>query len=235
MGAIRINRVYDWSDWAGFAVFTLLWVGVVSTTPALGIMTAPLVLHPILSSAGFLLRKPLVSVAPGILPRLAGYLGTFGVMACFAGFQTWYPSWMAPASNAHLRNAGTCIWALGAVFDVWAVWSLRHGMSIIPQARTLITTGAYRYVRHPLYAAYILQNIGLSLRYPSFAVFSVVLGWFLLALLRVRYEEAVLTRNFPDYSTYRRHVGMFFPRLQKQKPLTADEQLTAAEDRLAEC
>lgn len=218
MRLLQINRIYDWTDWAGFAVFTLLWVGVVATSPALGIMTAPLVLHPVLSSAGFLLRKPLVSVAPGILPRLAGYLGTFGVMACFAGFQTWRPHWMVPATDPRIRTTGVIIWAMGAVFDVWAVWSLRHGMSIIPQARTLITTGAYRYVRHPLYAAYILQNLGLCLRYPSLAVVSVVVGWFFLALLRIRYEERVLSQNFPAYSAYRKRVGTFFPRLRRQPP-----------------
>jgi protein-S-isoprenylcysteine O-methyltransferase Ste14 len=206
-----MSRAHHWSDWAGFAVFTLLWAGVLQASPALGIMTAPLVLHPLLSSAGFLLRKPLVSSAPGLLPRLAAYCGTFGVLACVKAFEFWRPQWLAPATDIRMRDLGFALWAVGAACDLWAVWSLRHGMSIVPQARTLITSGAYRYARHPLYAAYILQNLGLWFRFQTFPVAMVVLGWFLLSLLRIRFEERVLEQNFPQYKMYRQHVGAFFP------------------------
>jgi protein-S-isoprenylcysteine O-methyltransferase Ste14 len=211
-----MNRAHHWSDWAGFLVFTLIWVGVLKSAPALGLMTVPLLLHPILSSAGFLLRKPLIASASGVLPRLLGYAATFGVVLCLALFQARRPLWIAPTANTALRAAGLALWGMGAAFDLYTVWSLRHGMSIIPQARTLITTGPYRFARHPLYAAYILQNTGVWLRFQSWPVALVVLGWFLITLLRVRYEERVLAANFPEYQEYRQRTAMFFPRWKKQ-------------------
>jgi protein-S-isoprenylcysteine O-methyltransferase Ste14 len=209
-----MQRFHHWSDWAGFIAFTLIWVSIVKAAPAIGLMTAPMVLHPFLSSVGFLLRKPLVSSVPGVWPRIAGYAGTFSISLCIAVFQRLRPQWVALATGVHVRMAGTVIWLIGAGMGVWAVWSLRHGMSIIPQARTVITDGAYRYARHPLYAAYIVQNIGLWLRMPTVAIALVLVGWFVITLVRVRYEEGVLAENFPEYGEYRYAVGMFSPYLR---------------------
>jgi protein-S-isoprenylcysteine O-methyltransferase Ste14 len=222
-----MKRTREWSDWAGFTVFTFLWVLALVNNPGIGVMMAPLVLHPLLSSVGFLLRKPLISSAPGFFPRLAGYGTTFGVLACYGVFQAFRPGWLAPTAHPHIKAAGVAIWLLGAVLDLWALWWLRHGMSIVPQARTLITGGPYRYARHPLYTAYIVQNIGLWLRVATFPMALVLFGWFVVTLARVRYEEDVLSRAFPGYEAYRYAVGMFMPRLAnfRLQPSPAQHQL----------
>jgi protein-S-isoprenylcysteine O-methyltransferase Ste14 len=212
-----MKRIRDWSDWAGFTVFTFLWVLALANNPGVGVMMAPLVLHPLLSSVGFLLRKPLISSAPGFLPRLAGYGATFGVLACYGVFQAFHPEWLAPTSSPRIKAAGVAIWLLGAALDLWTLWFLRHGMSIVPQARAMITGGPYRYARHPLYTAYIVQNIGLWLRIATFPMALVLFGWFLVTLVRVRYEEDVLSRTFPGYEAYRCAVGMFAPRLANSR------------------
>jgi protein-S-isoprenylcysteine O-methyltransferase Ste14 len=185
---------------------------------------APLVLHPLLSSAGFLLRKPLITSAPGLLPRLAGYGATFGVLACYGMFQTFHPQWLAPTADPHVKATGVAVWLFGAALDLCTLWWLRHGMSIVPQARTLITSGPYHYARHPLYTAYIVQNLGLWLRIATLPMAMVLFGWFLITLLRVRYEEDVLSRTFPKYEAYRNAVGMFAPRLASSRSQRPDVQ-----------
>ncbi len=201
-----------WSDWAGFAVFTLLWVFTLTTSPSVGLMTAPMVLHPLLSSAGFLLRRPLISSAPGVLPRLAGYGGSFGLMLFFVASRYSRPAWVAPTADSHVRAAGIALWMAGAVIDLYAVWFMRYGMSLVPQARTLVTAGPYRFVRHPIYAGYILETAGLWLRFRTAPVALAAGVWLVLTWLRVHYEERVLEAAFPEYGAYRRRVGMFWPR-----------------------
>jgi protein-S-isoprenylcysteine O-methyltransferase Ste14 len=219
-----MKRIGDWSDWAGFTVFTFLWVGALLNNPGIGVMMAPLVLHPLLSSAGFLLRKPLISSAQGLLPRLTGYGATFGVLACYGIFHAFRPQWLAPIAHPHIKAAGVAVWLLGAALDLCTLWWLRHGMSIVPQARTLITGGPYRYARHPLYAAYIVQNIGLWLRIATLPLALVLFGWFVITLVRVRYEENVLSRTFPKYEAYRNAVGMFAPRWRLSRAQRPDVQ-----------
>ncbi len=103
----------------------------------------------------------------------------------------------------------TCLMALGLI--AWSVRSLPPG----ERGRTLVTTGAFRYFRHPLYAAFLtFFNFGLALflDHGVFLVWAVLLHplWHLV----IRREEASMHKTFPDvYQTYCQSTGRFFPRL----------------------
>lgn len=226
-------RRHDWTDWAGFSAFTFLWVGVVVTSPSIGLMTLPLIVHPVLSSLGFLLRKQKISDLRGLAPRFAGYAGSFGVLVFLMVAGIRHPDWVTATVNPRLRNFGLAVWFAGAVLDACVVYSLRHAMSIIPQARTLITTGPYRYARHPLYAAYMLQNFGLLLRLATVPLAAVLLVWAAVTLIRIRFEERVLTAAFPEYVDYAQRVGMLFPRLAPRRPAQASGSAAAADREVA--
>ena len=101
-------------------------------------------------------------------------------------------------------------WACGRCGTCGASFSLE------PEARSLVVAGPYRLARHPIYTVYILNNTGIWLRTLSLPFLIVLLAWFALLALRVRYEEAVLSAAFPEYEAYRRRVGAFGPRLAKQ-------------------
>jgi protein-S-isoprenylcysteine O-methyltransferase Ste14 len=180
--------------------------------PSLGLMMLPLFLHPFLSSIGFAFRRQPVKVIAGLMPRVTSYVSTFGMVLFFLVAGYWKPDWVASDSGSALSRAGNVIWFVGGLLDAFVVWSLRHSMSIVPQARKLITTGPYRFARHPLYAVYMVELAGLWLRYTNFPVDLVFIGWLLLTLHRIRYEESVLQAAFPEYADYRCHVGMFWPR-----------------------
>ena len=98
-----------------------------------------------------------------------------------------------------------------------AVWGVRHldrSFSVVPQARAVVTTGPYRFVRHPLYAGELLAAVGLVLLVGSLAG---VVMWVVLALLqlfRARQEEAVLAAHLAGYPAYANRTGQFFPRLR---------------------
>jgi protein-S-isoprenylcysteine O-methyltransferase Ste14 len=92
------------------------------------------------------------------------------------------------------------------------VWHLRRSFSVEPEARALVTTGPYRFARHPIYAVYLLVNAGILLGHLTVPFAAVLAVWIGLMVLRIRYEEAVLTNAFPDYRAYRARVGAFGPR-----------------------
>lgn len=69
----------------------------------------------------------------------------------------------------------------------------------IVENHQLITTGLYRYIRHPAYAGGILSFVGCGICYgniPSFVIIS--LPYIILILLRIKEEEPVLVGQFGD-------------------------------------
>jgi protein-S-isoprenylcysteine O-methyltransferase Ste14 len=120
--------------------------------------------------------------------------------------------WLAPTDNALARTAGVAFWLVGACIGFWPLWHLRKAFSIEPEARVLVTSGPYRWARHPIYAMYLLINAGLWLRHPTLPFALVLLAWVVLLLLRIRAEEQVLLAAFPEYRIYRERVGAFGPK-----------------------
>jgi protein-S-isoprenylcysteine O-methyltransferase Ste14 len=82
--------------------------------------------------------------------------------------------------------------------------------------RELVVTGAYRYVRNPMYVATATMIVGegVLVRQPILLAGAAVYC-LALALLGRRYEEPLLRRRFgPAYDTYRDAVPGWLPRLR---------------------
>ena len=96
------------------------------------------------------------------------------------------------------------------------VWSFQS-LPVSQRGRGLCTQGAYRWVRHPLYASFI------SLGAPGFAVFLNhwiyflwVVALHLLWHFVIAFEEKDLVAQFGNkYLVYAKQTGRFVPRLWK--------------------
>jgi protein-S-isoprenylcysteine O-methyltransferase Ste14 len=77
----------------------------------------------------------------------------------------------------------------------------------------LITGGAYRFCRNPLYSAIILFLIpGIGLAANSWLIITTSLVGFLMFRISVREEEDMLERIFgEEYRRYREKTPLFFP------------------------
>ena len=138
------------------------------------------------------------------------------IVSCFID-----PSWM---HWAHIGLPEAARWAgigLAAIGGVLFWWMFHHlGLNVTPVAdprsdAKLVTTGPYRYIRHPLYsfATLCLLGIGMAIDNGAFIVFP--LGAFTLMVIRVPREEALLVEKFGDaYREYRSRTGRFLPRLR---------------------
>jgi protein-S-isoprenylcysteine O-methyltransferase Ste14 len=113
-----------------------------------------------------------------------------------------------------LRVTIFAVTVVGAAMVV--LWSLK---SLPPSARgnELVTTGAYRYCRHPLYAAFLsCFNFGLAVLLNNWiyiiwaVVLHVVWHW------NIQSEEALMRKVFPThYDEYCNVTGRFVPRISR--------------------
>jgi protein-S-isoprenylcysteine O-methyltransferase Ste14 len=100
---------------------------------------------------------------------------------------------------------------VGLAFTIYAAATLRRCFGIAPEARGLVTSGAYRLVRHPLYLGEFVAFLGALL--PVFAPLPILIFILFCALqaCRARLEEQVLAAAFPEYAGYRLRTPPFFP------------------------
>jgi protein-S-isoprenylcysteine O-methyltransferase Ste14 len=210
---MQIRSTRHWSDWVGVVVFTAIGVNLYRQSPEFGILILPGILQELIVAASFLLRPRSRRKIPGWVPRLVAYANTFGVMLFLMYATARHPDWIRPTANPALRSAGAILWLGGAVLSLWPLWYLRRSFSVEPEARNLVTSGPYRWARHPIYAVYLLINAGILLRHFTLPLAAVLAAWLILLVVRVGYEERVLVSAFPQYREYRQRVGAFGPRL----------------------
>jgi protein-S-isoprenylcysteine O-methyltransferase Ste14 len=107
--------------------------------------------------------------------------------------------------------AGSLLLAAGMAYSIWSLAFLRRSFSILPEARRLVTDGPYRLSRHPLYLGEGVAALGLLLPTAGPVAIALALAALAAQLLRMRWEESVLTREFPEYRDYARRVPRYFP------------------------
>jgi protein-S-isoprenylcysteine O-methyltransferase Ste14 len=107
--------------------------------------------------------------------------------------------------------SGLTLACLGICVSLWALAHLRNSFSILAEARRVVTSGPYRFVRHPLYLGEAATMLGLCL---TLGTVSALVFWAAinaLQLARARIEEEKLAREFPDYRLYRQRTRFILP------------------------
>lgn len=122
-----------------------------------------------------------------------------------------YPLW--------LRGLGAALMAGGVALLTWAHRHLGqnfHALVALHSEQTLVISGPYRWMRHPMYTAFLLFDVGCGLLSAN-----LVLTWILPVLLimhvalRLGREEQLLAERFdPAYRDYAQKTARFFPHLR---------------------
>jgi protein-S-isoprenylcysteine O-methyltransferase Ste14 len=99
-------------------------------------------------------------------------------------------------------NGGLVLVTLAAFLSFASLLSLGRRFGVRPAVRGLVVGGPYRFMRHPMYLAYIVADIGYNLQEWNWGtVLLVIAGWCSL-LYRIRAEERMLSRaaGWPPYA-----------------------------------
>jgi len=84
---------------------------------------------------------------------------------------------------------------------VWARLSLGRNIGLVPAQREIVTSGAYQYVRHPIYGGIFIAILGLILK--AYSPRNVALQSIQIALFMIKsiVEERFLSAD-PQYAAY---------------------------------
>jgi len=99
------------------------------------------------------------------------------------------------------------LWVVRALGDLWSV-------EVMDSTRIgVVTTGPFRFVRHPNYTGVILEMISLPLIHTAWITALAASAAYSIALtMRIRTEESVLMAN-PEYRASMGHKPRFLPGL----------------------
>jgi protein-S-isoprenylcysteine O-methyltransferase Ste14 len=138
-------------------------------------------------------RLPAKAQADGLLPRVAAFVGSY---------LPWTITFVGKTDQALPNLASTACVLMGTIMMLVAVRHLGRSFSVVPQARSVVQTGPYRRIKHPLYFAEEIVVLGVVLQYLTPVTVIVLVLHVGVQVCRIRYEEDLLRRNCPEYSSY---------------------------------
>lgn len=100
---------------------------------------------------------------------------------------------------------GMALMLFGVLFSIWGKLILRRGFGLAAANRGVVRSGAYRIVRHPIYAGYVVIYIGFFVVNPTAWNAAVYASVATLLALRILAEERVLARD-PAYAAFMTEV-----------------------------
>ena len=116
-----------------------------------------------------------------------------------------------------VRWLGVILFAAGGALRIWPVFVLGNrfsGLVAIQPRHSLVTSGVYRFIRHPSYLGLLVSSLGWGLAFRS------GVGVLLAALLippliaRIQAEERLLRSEFgAEYDSYRGRTSRLIPGL----------------------
>jgi protein-S-isoprenylcysteine O-methyltransferase Ste14 len=140
-----------------------------------------------------LTRAPAKAQAEGLAPRIAAFAGTY---------LPWTITFAAKTNQALPNLASTAFVLLGLVMMLVSVRHLGKSFSIMPQARSVVQSGPYRWIKHPLYFSEEVTVVGAALQFLTPATVVILVLHFGVQVYRILCEEDLLRRTCPEYSSY---------------------------------
>ena len=111
------------------------------------------------------------------------------------------PLFLRPTASGSDLLIGQSLQVAGLVLQLVAVLSLGRSFGVVAADRGIKTGGAYRFVRHPIYAAYLLADIGFVTSHPTLGNVAAISAAAATQVVRIWFEERHLATN-PDYQEF---------------------------------
>lgn len=126
-------------------------------------------------------------------------------------------SWCRVGLPHAVRWSGAGLSALAILLQVWMFVHLGRQVTptvIVRKDAQLVTTGPYRFIRHPLYTFGCMFVLGLCLLSDNWLLLFFIAIALPLLLMRTPIEERKLRRRFgKDWDDYAARTGRYLPRI----------------------
>lgn len=128
--------------------------------------------------------------------------GLLGTIVCYCGIPL--------HSNIFLVISG-----LSGILGLWSITVMRlSNLRVRPEPKpdaALRISGPYRVIRHPMYLSVILLSVSFVIEKPDAIATSLFVLLFVTLNTKLRYEEDLLLKKFPDYAAYRNGTWRLIP------------------------
>jgi protein-S-isoprenylcysteine O-methyltransferase Ste14 len=107
--------------------------------------------------------------------------------------QVIYLNWLP--GNEVWPATGLVLVSLAGALSLFSLLTLGKMFGVRPALRSLVTRGPYRFVRHPMYLAYVIGDIGYNLQEWNSGTLVIVMAGWISIVYRIRAEERVLSHD----------------------------------------
>ena len=114
---------------------------------------------------------------------------------------------------------GVFIFLAGLIGLLRAARDLGSALTPLPESKdgaSFITSGLYKFVRHPIYSFLLLISTGVLLFKNSPEALIAILGLVVLLNIKYRYEDKILVAKWPEAENYQATVPALIPRVRKR-------------------
>ena len=124
-----------------------------------------------------------------------------------------WAAWVHPYAEIS-AIAGVTLFLIGGLLFAAAIFKLGPNLTPVPFPKpegTLVETGPYGFVRHPMYSGAVMIALGWALWVHGWLTIGYAIALFLLFDVKSRREEKWLVVKFSGYESYRRRVRKLIP------------------------
>ena len=146
---------------------------------------------------------------------LASALFGMGILpAVYAA--TGFPEAAEYPASFWIAVPGGLVFAAGLAVFRWSHKALGRNWSItleIREKHRVVSSGPYKFVRHPMYLSFLLMGLGQAMLLPNWVAGAAgTIGFAVLFFLRVNKEERMMREEFgPEYEQYMKQTKRIIP------------------------
>jgi protein-S-isoprenylcysteine O-methyltransferase Ste14 len=142
-------------------------------------------------------RRPPKRLTPNPWFWALAFFGTYWAILTVAFMQRGRPIAPSPLTDG--------LAVLSLVVLLWARISLGKNIGFVPAQREIVTSGAYRHLRHPIYTGLFIAMAGVALRSYTPRNVALLTTGALLLMIKSVVEEQFLSAD-PQYAAYLQQV-----------------------------
>ena len=117
-------------------------------------------------------------------------------------------------SSSIFKLTGIIIMFIGIVIGIISIINFAQLITPNPvplKDSHLITSGLYKYIRHPMYLSVMISILGCCIYFMSVISILSMFILFIFFVYKVRFEESILKEKYPSYIEYTKTTYRFIP------------------------